>query len=149
MSMTDIFFRLMLRFGLGLILSVTVFTSYVRADEAATKAAQGTIAGQIEAFKAGDDAKAYSYAAPNIQMFFPDVQGFMAMVKKGYQPVWKPQTYDFGPAKEADNGQISQEVFVTGPDGKPWTAIYTLVRGPKGDWLINGVQIVPGDDSSA
>lgn len=147
--MTDKFFRLIFSFGLSVILSLFVFASSVRADDAAKKAAQATITGQIEAFKAGDDAKAYSYAAPNIQLFFPDVQGFMAMVKKGYQPVWKPQTYDFGPAKEADNGQISQEVFVTGPDGKPWTAIYTLVRGPKGDWLINGVQIVPGDDSSA
>ena len=147
--MTDKFFRLILSFGLSAILSLFVFSSSVRADDAAKKAAQGTITGQIEAFKAGDDAKAYSYAAPNIQMFFPDVQGFMAMVKKGYQPVWKPQTYDFGPTKEADNGQIIQQVFVTGPDGKPWTAIYTLVRGPKGEWLINGVQIVPGDDSSA
>ena len=119
------------------------------ADEASIKASQETIRGQIEAFKAGDDAKAFSYAAPNIHMFFPDVQGFMAMVKKGYQPVWNPKNYDFGRTKEPKDGQIIQEVLVTGPDGKPWTAIYTMTRDSNGAWLINGVQIVPGDDSSA
>lgn len=140
--MTRIFHRLILVF--------TIFTgvSAAFADEAAKKAVQETIRGQIEAFKSGDDAKAFSYAAPNIHMFFPDVQGFMAMVKKGYQPVWNPKNYDFGRTKEPKDGQFVQELLVTGPDGKPWTAIYTL-RDTNGAWLINSVQIVPGDDSSA
>ncbi len=141
--MTRIFQRLFL------ISMIFCATPLAFADEASKKAAQDTIRGQIEAFKAGDDAKAFSYAAPNIHMFFPDVQGFMAMVKKGYQPVWNPKNYDFGRTKEPRDGQIIQELLVTGPDGKPWTAIYTMSRDPGGAWLINGVQIVPGDDSSA
>jgi Domain of unknown function (DUF4864) len=141
--MTHIFQRLFL------ILLILAAIPLAFADEAAKRAAQETIRGQIEAFKAGDDAKAFSYAAPNIHMFFPDVQGFMAMVKKGYQPVWNPKNYDFGRTKEPQDGQIIQELLVTGPDGKPWTAIYTMTRDTSGAWLINGVQIVPGDDSSA
>lgn len=147
--MTRDFMRPILSFGSALIVSFTLFAPAAYAGEAEKKAAQQTITGQIEAFKAGDDVKAYSYAAPSIHMYFPSVENFMAMVKKGYQPVWKPQTYDFGPTKEPGNGQIVQELFVTGPDGKPWTAIYTLIPGPDGNWLINGVQIVPGDNSSA
>jgi ABC-type transporter MlaC component len=118
-------------------------------DEASQKQAQETIQNQIEAFKSGDDAKAYSYAAPRVLQFFPDVMSFMEMVKKGYQPVYNPQNYNFGRAKELADGQLVQELLVTGPDGKPWTAIYTMLKMPNGDWRINGVQIVPGDDTSA
>ena len=141
--MTSLFQRLFL------ISSIFLAVPQAFADDAAKKAVQDTIRGQIEAFKAGDDAKAFSYAAPNIHMFFPDVQGFMAMVKKGYQPVWNPKNYDFGRTKEPKDGQFIQELLVTGPDGKPWTAIYTMMRDTNGAWLINSVQIVPGDDSSA
>ncbi len=118
-------------------------------DEAAQQKAQQTIQNQIEAFKAGDDAKAYSFAAPRVKQFFPEVMTFMEMVKRGYQPVYNPQNYNFGRSKELGDGQLVQELLVTGPDGKPWTAIYTMIKMPNGDWLINGVQIVPGDDSSA
>ena len=52
--MTDKFFRLIFSFGLSAILSLFVFASSALADDAAKKAAQGTITGQIEAFKAGD-----------------------------------------------------------------------------------------------
>jgi hypothetical protein len=119
------------------------------ADEAGQLKAQETIKNQIEAFKSGDDAKAYSFAAPRVTQFFPDVAAFMDMVKRGYQPVYNPQNYNFGRAKDLGDGQVVQEVLVTGPDGKPWTAIYTMIKMPTGEWLINGVQIVPGEDTSA
>lgn len=119
------------------------------ADEAARQAAQEIIRSQIEAFKAGQDAAAYSYASPTIRGFFPDVAIFMDMVKRGYAPVYAPRNYDFGRAKEPSEGVVVQELLVTGPDGKPWTAVYTLVRQEDGAWKINGVQLLPGDDSSA
>jgi hypothetical protein len=118
-------------------------------DEAAWLKAQETIRNQIEAFKSGDDMKAYSLAAPGVTRYFPDVMSFMDMVKRGYQPVYNPQNYNFGRVRELDDGQVVQEVLVTGPDGKPWTAIYTIIKMTGGDWRINGVQIVPGDGSSA
>jgi hypothetical protein len=119
------------------------------ADEAAKAKAQDIIRSQIEAFKSGQDAVAYSYASPMIQGFFPDIPTFIEMVKRGYAPVYNPRNYDFGRAKEPVEGTVVQEVLVTGPDGKPWTALYTLVRQPDGAWKINSVQVLPGDDSSA
>jgi hypothetical protein len=135
--------------AIAFLASVLILQSPAYSDEAAQLKAQETIKNQIEAFKSGDDAKAYSYAAPRVLQFFPDVMTFMDMVKKGYQPVYNPQNYNFGRAKELGDGQLVQELLVTGPDGKPWTAIYTMLKMPNGDWLINGVQIVPGDDTSA
>jgi Domain of unknown function (DUF4864) len=121
----------------------------VRADDAARANAQEIIRSQIEAFKSGQDALAYSFASPTIQGFFPDVPAFIDMVKRGYAPVYSPRNYDFGRVKEPQDGTIVQELLVTGPDGKPWTALYTLVRQPDGSWKINSVQVLAGDDSSA
>ena len=101
-------------------------------DEASKTQAQEIIRGQIEAFKSGQDAVAYSYASPYVKGFFPDVGIFMEMVKRGYQPVYNPRNYDFGRVKEPADGTVVQEVLITGPDGKPWTALYTLVRMPDG-----------------
>ena len=73
----------------------------------------------------------------------------MKMVKQGYPQVYSPKNYDFGRAKEPVAGKVVQEVLITGPDGRPWTALYDIVRQADGTWKINGVQILPGDDSSA
>jgi hypothetical protein len=129
--------------------SLAFLTSNSHAGEAETAKAQAIIKSQIEAFKSGQDAAAYSYASPTIQGYFPEVSAFMNMVKKGYQPLYSPKSYDFGRSRDVGGGQIVQELFVTGPDGKPWTAIYTLIPMPDGTMKINGVQLLPGDDSSA
>ena len=117
-------------------------------DEAAETDAQKTIQNQIQAFRAGDDARAYSYAAPNIAQFFPTVDSFMAMVKNGYAPVWNPQNFEFGKSKEVGSDQVLQEVEVIAKDGSFWRALYTLVRLPDGSWKINGVQLLKADGAS-
>jgi len=43
-------------------------------------AIESVIREQLDAFGHDDGAKAWSYAAPNIQMLFPDPESFMAMV---------------------------------------------------------------------
>lgn len=131
------------------VLAAIASASVSLADDTAKAKAQDIIRSQIEAFKSGQDALAYSFASPTIQGFYPDIPVFMDMVKRGYAPVYAPRNYDFGRTKEPSNGVVVQEVLVTGPDGKPWTAVYTLMRQPDGAWKINGVQILPGDDSSA
>ena len=118
------------------------------ADEAAETDAQMTIQNQILAFRAGDDARAYSYAAPNIAQFFPTVDSFMAMVKNGYAPVWNPQNFEFGKSKEVGSDQVLQEVEVIAKDGSFWKALYTLIRLPDGSWKINGVQLLKADGAS-
>jgi ABC-type transporter MlaC component len=123
--------------------------SSAMADEAASTEAQKTIQSQIEAFRAGDDARAYSYAAPTIQSYFPTVESFMAMVKGGYSPVWQPQHFQFGKSREVGNGQVAQEVEVIAKDGSSWVALYSLMRMADGSWKITGVQLLKGDGGSA
>jgi hypothetical protein len=111
------------------------------AGEAEVKSAQSSIEAQIDAFLAGDDERAYSYAAPNIRRIFPDVDRFMGMVKNGYQPVWKPRNYAFGKVEEISPSSIVQQVLLVGPDGKDYEAIYTLELQEDGTFRITGVSL--------
>ena len=105
------------------------------------------ITGQIEAFQRDDGAAAYGLASPMIHNYFPTVDAFMGMVKNGYQPVYRPQSVTFGELVETDAGPM-QKVFVTGPDGKNYVAIYSMQRQPDGTWLINGCSLVQDDSPS-
>ena len=115
----------------------------VRADVADTDRAaiRGIISSQIEAFQRDDGATAYGYASPTIQGLFPSVDQFMAMVRSGYQPVYRPKSVTFGPATETPRGP-EQRVFITGPDGRNWVALYSLQKQPDGSWRINGCTLV-------
>lgn len=97
---------------------------------------------QLEAFKIDDGSKAYGFAAPNIQLIFPSVDSFMAMVKQGYPQVYRPQSYKFLKAEPDATGRPSQKVLIVGPDGKAYTALYTMERQPDGSWKIAGCVIL-------
>lgn len=108
---------------------------------------QQTIENQIQAFLADDAQTAYSFAAPSIKSIFPNSAAFMSMVKRGYLPVYRPQSYSF--AKQAPYGnQMGQEVDIIGPNGGSWTAFYTLRQQVDGSWKITGVQLRKGPDLS-
>jgi hypothetical protein len=111
-------------------------------------ATQQVIGGQIEAFKAGDGAKAYSYAAPSIKQVFTTVDIFMNMVQTGYMPLYKPESYVFG-KNALISGQVHQEVLVTDAQGKQWQAVYTLMRQDDGSWKVTGVKLNPYNGVSA
>ena len=99
---------------------------------------------QIEAFLKDDAEAAYAFAAPGIQARYPDKDSFFAMVKKSYQPVYKPGNYAFGRSKTVDDGaMILHELLIEGRDGKDWKAVYQLLRQPDGSYRIGGVVIVP------
>ena len=108
---------------------------------------KGLIAGQIEAFQADDGAAAYGFASPMIHTYFPTVEQFMEMVRSGYQPVYRPQSITFGPLIDSQAGPL-QKVFLTGPDGLNYVAVYSLQRQPDGTWLINGCTILRDDTPS-
>lgn len=95
------------------------------------------IEGQIAAFRADDAAGAYAYAAPRVQKKFPDAETFLSMVREGYQPVYRPQSYAFGKAEWSHVGP-TQDVTLIGPDGRPWRATYVMQRTPAGEWRILG-----------
>ena len=102
--------------------------------------------GQIEAFRAEDGARAYGYAAPMIKQIFPNPDVFMNMVRQGYQPVYRPQSFTFGEAGFSASGRPIQKVTVVGPDGITYEAIYTMERQPDGTWQISGCAIVRAPD---
>jgi hypothetical protein len=106
------------------------------------------VAAQIDAFRRDDGATAYSYASPTIQGLFPGVERFMAMVRLGYQPVYRPRSVTFGDVVETPKGP-EQRVYVTGPDGRHWVAIYTFQKQPDGSWKINGCVLAEDPGESA
>ena len=138
-----------MRFVMCFFAALILWSAPLRAEalSAEDKAAfQSVITGQIDAFRAEDGARAYSYAAPMIRQIFPNPDLFMNMVRQGYQPVYRPQSFKFGEAGFSASGRPVQRVTVVGPDGLTYEAIYTMERQPDGSWLINGCAIVRAPD---
>jgi hypothetical protein len=121
----------------------TTLAAPVRAEiaDGDRAAIQSMIASQIDAFRHDDGPAAYNFASPAIQGLYPTVESFMTMVEKGYPPVYRPQAFTFGPARETANG-IMQRVFITGPDGASYVAEYSMQRQPDGTWKINGCALI-------
>lgn len=109
--------------------------------------AQAVIDAQIKAFRQGAHERAFSYATPSLRKLFGTTDNFTAMVKRGYMPIYGAQSWRFGRAKSQD-GRVLQEVLLTGPNGKSWVALYTMVQGADGEWRIGGVRMVPGSELS-
>lgn len=115
-------------------------SSVARAEEP-VDTAQSIIQNQITAFLNDDAKTAYSFASPTIRGKFPTEGAFFDMVKKGYAPVYRPGNFAFGRSK-VEGDMVVQEVLISGPDGKDWTALYQLLKQPDGSYKINGVHIV-------
>lgn len=121
------------------VLAFVLFAAPVRADDAGD--VRGIITGQIEAFKADDGAKAYSFASPEIHMLFPNSEVFMGMVKNGYAPVYRPQQYQFGEFSVTGFG-FRQLVEITDAEGNAWIAEYSLARGKDGELKVTGCRLI-------
>ncbi len=112
------------------------------------EAFRAVISGQMAAFARDDGAAALAFAAPSIQRLFGTPERFMAMVRGGFQPVYRPRTVAFEapirvPARDNSGGgsgeALAQPVRVTGPDGRPVLAMYHMERQGDGSWRIAGV----------
>jgi hypothetical protein len=112
------------------------------------QAIRSIIQNQMQAFQKDDGERAFSYATPMIHDLFRTADNFMAMVKGGYMPVYRPRQVEFRDIVDFQ-GQLTQRVRVVGPDGKPVTALYFMERQPDGSWLINGCMLTEDDDISA
>lgn len=139
----------MMRAVLAAITGILLATSVATADEAADRASiRQVIDAQISAFRADDGATAYSLATPRLREIFPSVDIFMSMVKSGYEPVYRPRSVTFGRVTEIPGG-FAQEVFVVGPDGDPYAALYTLEKQPDGSLRISGCRLQKASGESA
>ncbi|MBI3505344.1 MAG: DUF4864 domain-containing protein [Proteobacteria bacterium] len=108
------------------------------ADGAAIRA---TIERQIEAFRADDGERAFSFADDTIRAMFADASNFMAMVRQGYAMIYRPRSYAFAEAEARGDG-IAQIVEFDGLDGTSAVAVYDMRRQPGGGFRIAGVYLL-------
>ena len=108
----------------------------------------GTIRAQLDAFQADDGSRAFTYATPQLRRLFGTPENFMAMVRGGYQAVYRPQSVEFLDARIID-GKTGQAVRFVGPDGRAVIAIYTMEQQSDGSWRIAAVQLIPTGEVSS
>jgi hypothetical protein len=142
---------MMLRSVLAVVLlafmSVVAFAQSI--SESEKTEFQRIITAQISAFRADDGPTAYSFAAPVVRKIFPTPEIFMSMVKQGYRPVYRPQSFNFTEALIDPLGRPAQKMLVVGPDGKTYEALYSMEKQPDGTWRISGCTLleIPGLDA--
>ncbi len=112
------------------------------------QAFQEIIGGQIEAFRADDGPRAFSFASPSIKSIFSTPDIFMGMVKNGYAPVYRPQNVKFGDVTR-ELGAPTQRVHLIGPNGGAWTALYAMQKQDDGTWKISAVKLIREDGAGA
>ena len=106
-----------------------------------------TIGAQIEAFRADDYAKAFTYASPAIQHLFGGPDNFGAMVRHGFPMVRRPERLRFLELRKSD-GRVWQKVMITDAAGQVHLLDYQMIDLETG-WKINGVEIVKAPGVSA
>ncbi len=127
--------RLFLAASSGLALPARAETP---ADE---NAIRDTITRQIDAFRRDDADAAFALAAPNIHQRFGTAERFMGLVQHAYPQVYRPRAVEFTALRFID-GTVTQDVELTGPDGAPALARYTLEQNASGAWRITGCSIL-------
>lgn len=108
---------------------------------------RNTIQSQIEAFRADDFARAFTFASPAIKGMFGTPENFGAMVKNGYPMVYRPAEVQMMDLREVA-GALWQRVRITDQAGAGWYLDYMMVETSEG-WQINAVQILPAPDVGA
>ena len=140
------FARLIAALAVTVGLALPAAAGDIGADDSA--AIHTIIQSQIDAFRQDDGAAAYGFAAPAIKQIFPSVGAFMDMVRGQYQPVYRPQSMTFGALTDSAEGP-QQRVYLVGPDGNRYVALYTLQRQSDGTWKINGCVLLPDNAPTA
>ncbi len=93
---------------------------------------------QIEAFRADDGERAFSFAAPVIRSKFGSADNFMTMVRTGYPDVYRPKAVEFRELKR-DGERLIQQVWFLGTGGDSTIGTYIMERQEDGAWKIAGV----------
>ena len=131
--------------ALLVVLGIACSPISARADDVAT--AQGVIRAQEQAFAHDDAAAAYSQAAPAIKEIFPAPDIFMSMVQKGYAPVYRHKSFEFGESK-IEGSSVAQRVHIIDANGEAWEALYTLEQQPDGSLKITGCSLLKAGQSA-
>jgi hypothetical protein len=97
---------------------------------------------QISALKAGDGARALTFAAPGIRAQFGTPENFLRMVRSGYAPLLDARYQAFLDGAVVDGATI-QPLRLVMPDNTVLVALYQMQRQPDGRWRIAGCVIAP------
>lgn len=100
-----------------------------------------TVRDQLAAFQRDDGPAAYGLAAPGIQRMYPSPDIFLGMVRLAYPPIYRPRSVAYGDVTDSPIGFV-QKVYVAGPDGQNWVALYRFEKQPDGSWKIAGCSLI-------
>ena len=110
-------------------------------------AIEGTISRQIDAFRADDFARAFTFASPGIQGIFGTPETFGSMVRNGYPMVWRPSELRYLDLIE-QGGRMHQRVQITDAEGRVHLLDYEMIE-VGGAWKINGVTLLEAPGAGA
>ena len=137
----------MLRFVFILLLAVGHWWADPQAARAQNPDIEATITAQIDAFRADDFARAFTYASPGIQGIFQTPENFGRMVRGGYPMVWRPDDVQYLELAER-GGVLFQNIEITDADGALHILEYQMIE-IDGAWRINGVRLLPNPPATA
>ena len=100
------------------------------------------IGDQLAALKAGDGAKAMTFAAPGIQAQFGTPENFLRMVRTGYAALLDARRTQFLDGAVIDDAVV-QPLRLVLPDDTVLVALYQMQKQADGRWRIAGCVIAP------
>jgi hypothetical protein len=103
---------------------------------------------QLRALRAGDAAKAFSFAAPAIRKQFGTADNFLRQVRLGYGALLAARRTEFLVGAVID-GNVIQPLRLVAADDTVQVALYTLERQPDGAWKITSCVLAPSTVQSA
>lgn len=110
-------------------------------DHTAVIAIQRTVKMQLDAFKEGDAAGAFSLTTTAARVRFANAEEFLSFIKSQYQPIYQYRLALFSNA-EVVGGNVIQLVRVTDADNHVWLAVYLMQQDDEKDWKIDGCQLL-------
>ena len=83
--------------GLSIVVSLLLATVLHGPEDDLTRGPEALLNSKSSRFCNDDIDTAYSFAAPGIKNMYPEPQRFIEMVKRNYQPVYRPRQLRFRP----------------------------------------------------
>jgi hypothetical protein len=111
------------------------------------RAIRQVVVDQLAALRAGDGAKAMTYAAPGIRAQFGTPEDFLHMVRRGYAPLLDARHTQFLDGAVVEGATI-QPLRLVLPDEKVLVALYQMQRMADGQWRIAGCVLAPSTVTS-
>jgi hypothetical protein len=128
-------------------LALCAALAYAAAQPATLPAKEWTairkvVGDQLAALRAGDGAKAMTFAAPAIREQFGTPQNFLRMVREGYAALLEARHHEFMQGAVIE-GAVIQPLRLVLPDDKVVVALYQMQKQRDGRWRIAGCVIAP------